>query len=195
MLFDLGGVLIELGENPFPPSWLKDDTHFKLSDWFKSESAQQFEKGLISAEDFAQAMKRDLSLSQSLDEIIQEFTQWPIGHFSGNHDLLNTLQENYTLAVLSNTNELHWPRVLNEFEIPKYSQHIYSSHILKMAKPSPDIYEYVLEDLNASPETVIFFDDNQDNIQSAINVGIQGHLVKGPEELRNKLEELGLLKL
>jgi len=194
ILFDLGGVLIELGKSVFPSEWLEDDKRFALPEWFKSESAQQFEKGQISASEFATAIKKDLSLKASIDDICTEFAQWPIGQYQGIDELLMTLKKSYTLAILTNTNELHWPRIIDEFKIPKYSDHIYSSHQIKLAKPNPKIYEYVLNELEASPESVIFFDDNLQNIQAAKNVGIQSYLVKGPIELMSKLLSLGILE-
>ena len=33
ILFDLGGVLVELGDDPIPFDWLPGDNRFDLSDW------------------------------------------------------------------------------------------------------------------------------------------------------------------
>jgi len=193
ILFDLGGVLIELGESAFPAHWFESKRNFESLDWFKSETAQLFELGLISANEFAKAIKNDLAFSASADEICSEFTKWPIGPYEGTFDLLNALKEKYTLAALTNTNELHWPRIIGECGIPNYCEHIFASHILKLAKPDAAIYEYVLAALDVSAESVIFFDDNVTNVQAAQDLGIQGYLVKGHDELRNKILELGLL--
>ena len=42
ILFDLGGVLVELGESPVPSDWLPENDRFTLSDWFLSDTAISF---------------------------------------------------------------------------------------------------------------------------------------------------------
>ena len=83
ILFDLGGVLIELGESPVPSEWLPKNTMFTLSDWFSSETAVSFEKGSITAQIFAETFKKDLNINVSPEEIIEHFTYWPIGLLAG----------------------------------------------------------------------------------------------------------------
>lgn len=194
LLFDLGGVLVELGDNPLPKHWLAVDQVFTLAEWFKSECAHQFEKGEISASDFAQQLQDQLSLSASLEEICREFKQWPRGMYAGAPELLSSLRQQHTLAVLTNTNELHWPRIVDEFMLLDHVSSVFASHILKLAKPDPLIYQAVLEMLKVEPSEVIFFDDNQANIKAAQELGIESYLVDGIKELQQKVIELGLLE-
>lgn len=193
LLFDLGGVLIQLGEYPFPPHWMGIDQNFRLPDWFKSDVAQQFERGEINASHFALAMKEDLNLSVSAEEICLEFLKWPQGPYDGTYELLKALKEKHRLTVLTNTNELHWPRIVEEFAIPNFCSDIFASHILGMAKPDPSIYEHVLSKLRVPAETVVFFDDNLSNVEAAEKLGLQSYLVKGHQELLQKIQMLGLL--
>ena len=77
ILFDLGGVLVELGGDPIPPDWLPDENQFDLSDWFSSETAVSFHKGLVSPQQFAETLKKDLKIEASPERIIEHFTHWP----------------------------------------------------------------------------------------------------------------------
>ena len=43
-----------------------------------------------------------------------------------------------------------------------------------MRKPDREIYEHVISDIGASPDHVLFIDDNKDNIESACDYGIRG---------------------
>ena len=109
------------------------------------------------------------------------------------HEILSTLGERHTLAVLSNTNELHWPRIIEEFKIDQYSKHIFASHLLRVAKPEKEAFLVVLENMDVQAESVIFFDDNASNVAAAGVLGIASYLVKGIDELEDKLIDLQLL--
>ena len=193
ILFDLGGVLVELGDSPFPSDWLPGNNTFTLSDWFLSETAVSFEKGSISAHIFAETFKKDLNINVSPEEIIEHFTRWPIGLFPGSQELLQSLNPNYRLAVLSNTNELHWPRIIEEFKIPSYFEHIFASHLLNKAKPELSIFQHVINELKVEPARILFLDDNLRNIEASEKLGIQGLHVKGLQQARQGLVKLGVL--
>ena len=194
ILFDLGGVLIELGESPVPSEWLPENTMFTLSDWFSSETAVSFEKGSITAQIFAETFKKDLNINVSPEEIIEHFTYWPIGLFPGTQELLQSLNPDYKLAVLSNTNELHWPRIVDEFKIPKYFEHIFASHLLNKAKPELSIFQHVINVLKVEPGSILFLDDNPKNIEASKKLGMQGLHVKGIQQTRQGLVQFGVIK-
>lgn len=192
ILFDLGGVLVELGEQPIPTDWLPHDDGFDLSDWFASKTAMRFEKGLLSAQSFAESIRFDLKIEASSEAILEHFTQWPVGPFPGVQSLLEDLGRKYRLAILSNTNELHWPRLLGEFNIAHHFEKMFASHKMKKAKPDLDIFHDVIKDLNVKPENILFLDDNLMNIDASKQVGINGHQVKGIEQTYQLLDSMDI---
>ena len=179
VLFDLGGVIIRLGDHIFPSSWLQGDAVFSLSEWLQSDTSKAFETGLIDANEFARALKSGLSLPQSVDEIIEEFAAWPRGLFPGADDLLLSLRQSYNLAALSNINELHVPRMLKEFRLDEYFDNLFFSNELHLSKPDPDFYLKALELLAVAPNEVVFFDDVEKNVSAARDLGINAHQVLG----------------
>ena len=62
-----------------------------------------------------------------------------------------------------------------------------------MKKPSPEIFRKVIEITGSAPEEVIFVDDTEENVRSAVNVGIKGVLFISPEKLREEFKGMGLL--
>lgn len=78
----------------------------------------------------------------------------------------------YRLAVLSNApvaladalDDAPW---LRAFDVRFFSCR------LRMTKPNPDIYRRVLADLGARASEVLFFDDREDNITAARDVGMK----------------------
>lgn len=187
ILFDLGGVLVELGASPLPDDALPGEQSFTLADWFRSDAAIEFEKGRNPADCFARSMVAELNLRCSADELTEHFTRWPRGLFPGARELLQDLQRNYRLAILTNTNELHWPRFINEFDLSECVEHIFASHQLAMAKPEPAIFRHVLRVLDAEPQRILFVDDNAANVETALQLGFTAAQVTGFDSLKHFL--------
>ncbi len=193
ILFDLGGVLLELGPSPIPRDALKHNRQFELVDWFSSDTAIAFETGRIGAGQFARSLIDGLELSCSEDELIDFFTAWPRGLFPGVPELLDQLRGRYRLALLTNTNELHWPRIVTEFELPRHFDAVFASHLLGLAKPAREIYLQVSESLGTAPESILFVDDNAANVTAAAALGFQARLVRGFDELETTLRAQALI--
>ncbi|UJF18360.1 HAD family phosphatase [Vibrio sp. SS-MA-C1-2] len=194
ILFDLGGVLIELGENLFPTSWHNEGNSFQLADYFHSPLAMKFERGLISEQEFAQGMNKALTLNATVEETLAAFRAWPKGFYSGAPELLNELKRNFQLVVLTNTNETHWPRLIDEFKLKDYSKAIFASHLMHKAKPDINVFQYVLSQVDVLPEDILFFDDNLSNVEAAKSLGIYAVQVNGIDELKVSLQGLKLIK-
>ena len=193
ILFDLGGVLVELGPSPLPAGAIADDRAFALADWFKSEAAIAFEKGSNSAAAFARALIDELDLDCSQQALIEHFTEWPVGLFPGAHELLQRLRGDYRLAILTNTNELHYPRFAGEFRLMEHTEYIFASHQLALAKPEPAIYQHVINTLETDPARILFLDDNRDNVAAAQELGIEAHHIEGFDKLEQFLGAQGII--
>jgi putative hydrolase of the HAD superfamily len=194
IIFDLGGVLIELGGTPLPEDVFPPDIRVTVHEWFKLPIAHEFERGHISSEKLATEFIQHFRLKISPDEFISSFAQWPKRVYPGTIDLLETLKENFTLSILSNCNEIHWPRMKNDFDILRYFDHAFSSHIVGLTKPDIRIFEYVIKQLNADPDQILFLDDNAENIQSAQKTGIHAVQVKEIKGVITSLRSLNLYK-
>ena len=187
ILFDLGGVLVKLGAHPIPQHWLPEQNSFSLLDWFTSEAAIAFERRQISASAFAEMLCRELNLDVDIQQVIDEFSRWPLGFFDGATELLDRLGKHYTVAILSNTNELHWPRVTEEFNLPQHCSNLYASHEIGKIKPDDEAFTHVLASLNVAADKVLFFDDNRTNIATACKLGMHTKHVNGVQEVKDYL--------
>lgn len=195
ILFDLGGVLVDLGESPIPAAWLPANTQFQITEWFSSQVAKDFEKGQINADQFANSLKNELGLDISSIELLEQFTRWPKGIYSGVIELLKQLRKNYKIAVLSNCNELHWPRMQSEFKLLECFNHTFSSHLIHKVKPDHCSFQHVIDELKVEPNKILFFDDNQSNINAANELGILSIQVNGFDELKSHLIQKQIVNL
>ena len=110
--------------------------------------------------------------------------------------LVKPLQENgYKIAILSNhVNEWAWP-MLRNFGLDKIADPIIISSDVRVAKPTPAIYELVLERAGKRPEQCVFIDDKIGNIEPARKLGIHAiHFPKGSkrEYLEAELKKMGI---
>ena len=197
ILFDLGGVLIELSG---VDRMLELCNHALSVDelwarWLASDGVRRFETGRASAEEFGAAMLAEFGLSIQAAQFLEEFTIWPKGVFPGSFDLLQQLSASYRLACLSNTNALHWPRVCDEMGLARYFEFTFASHLVGMLKPDLEIFRHVVEQLGVPPERILFLDDNQLNVASAQSAGMIARRVAGLAEVRIALAELGLITI
>ena len=192
ILFDLGGVLVDTSGDPLPSHWFPPGRTSGLAQWFAAPAARAFELGEISSADFTRALKDDLGIDASEEAILDRFTHWPRGLFPGAARLLERLRRTHTLAVLSNTNAAHWPRLIDDFGLADYCDHLFASHLIGKAKPDPEAFRHVLEALGTEPGRILFFDDKAENVTTAVGMGFQGVQVAGIEAVSAALASRGL---
>lgn len=193
LLFDLGGVLIEVAGLSTMLDWTGLDRDSLWQRWLASPSVRRFEKGQSPAQAFAEQVVSEFALPLSPTKFLEFFKRWPKGLYEGVEPLLQSLPDTYRLACLSNTNEVHWPRMRDQFGLGRLLDRAFVSYEIGMVKPDPQTFQHVIHMLDCAPETIAFFDDNAVNVQGAAEHGINAYLTRGPADLSTKLATLGIL--
>ena len=195
ILFDLGGVLVELTGVPVMLKWTnhKYDDQQLWEAWLGSPAVRSFEKGASTAEQFADQIIEEMELPVGKNEFIDRFKKWPKGLFPGVPSLMERLKSRYTLACLSNSNVLHWPILMKDMGLEKMFHHCFASHLMKKLKPDCESFEYVLQGLGRQAASVLFLDDNDINVNGARDIGMNAFKVEGPGEIELVLTEAGVL--
>ena len=197
ILFDLGGVLVELTGVPVMLEWTNhrynEETLWEA--WLNSPAVRSFETGCSTAAQFADGLIKEMDLPVDRAEFILRFREWPKGLYPGVTRLMEGLKNTYTLACLSNSNGLHWPILMKEMGLEKMFRYCFASHLMKRVKPDRASFEYVLHHLGCQASSVLFLDDNAINVKSAREVGMVAYRVAGPQEIELALGEAGILPL
>lgn len=193
ILFDLGGVLVELVGVAAMMSWSRLDDEEIRSRWLHSEAVRAFESGRSTADEFATAVVDEFELDTTPAEFMEAFIQWPRGLYPGVPELLAALADSFHLACLSNTNHLHWERFEKETPLLRSLHSHFVSHHIGILKPDPQVYEHVISTLDCSPGRILFMDDNQINVDAAAGAGMQAVLARGIDDVRSKLSDHGVL--
>lgn len=195
VLFDLGNVLVDLGDVSEMHAML--NTQGEESDvwlkWLRSPTVAAFDSGKITFDQFADGLLKEVGSSIDKEVFKASFKAWPRGLFAGALELVESVSPEYHRAILSNTNAAHWPRLMDEMALAGKFHSYYASHMVGYVKPDAAIYQYVIQSLQVAPEQILFIDDNQVNIDTAIALGMKAFRVKGIEEARLVLNKHGVL--
>jgi HAD superfamily hydrolase (TIGR01509 family) len=195
LLFDVGGVLVELKGVGVILDWLAnsitvDELWYR---WLHSPAVRQFETGQIDQALFATRVIEEFDLPVSEQLFLESFAGWASRLYPGTLELLARIPASYQRALLSNSNALHWPRVMDEMGLRPAFHHHFVSFVTGRIKPDPDAFEHVLDTLGIPASQILFFDDNRLNVETAERLGLHARLVRGIEETGRALADAGIL--
>ena len=181
ILFDLGGVLIDIDYNSTSLEMRK--LGFSDFDKYYTQFAQNnlfdlFETGKISEQAFINELKPYTDATVTPNQLVHAWNKM-IGSFPMKKiDLLTKLRGN-RLAMLSNTNAIHWKKVMQEWNkvsklpMQEYFEKIFTSHVFGMRKPHIETFKEVCSRMGISPEKVLFIDDSPQHILGASEAGLK----------------------
>jgi putative hydrolase of the HAD superfamily len=192
LIFDLGGVLCDLDIDRcisnFKQLGLENFEHY-LNNFGQSGFFMQLEKGLITAAEFRNEIRKLTPKSITDAQINEAWNSFLVGIPSERLDLLVELRKKYRVVLLSNTNIIHFPDTVARFfnyhgmSTSDYFDACYLSYEMNMAKPDEEIFKTLLEAEQVPANECLFLDDGIKNIRQAARMGIQTHLVREKEDL------------
>ncbi len=196
VIFDLGGVLVELG----PLSDMLGDDAPPDEDfwprWLHSAAVRDFEGGRCTAGEFGRRMVEEFSLSFGPDEMVERFRRWPKGLYEGAHRLVAEVKEQndgVVIGLLSNSNPIHWQEQHEAEQIQNLFDRPFLSYEMGLIKPDAAVFVEVSRRLDVDPTRILYFDDNQLNVDAARRAGWRAELATGPHACRRVLAELGMV--
>lgn len=72
-------------------------------------------------------------------------------------------QAGYRTILLSNSNQMHWDPIFEQFHLDRYFDRIFASHLLHMGKPSQEIFEHVECEAQIDSPHTVYVDDLEKN--------------------------------
>jgi FMN phosphatase YigB (HAD superfamily) len=183
--FDLGGVLVRICRSwdeacsrvrlPYRSPELLTTEASRRRRW---SAVDRYHRGALEAAEYYAELSRAIDGIYSVAEVELIHHAWTLEEYPGVRELVTGLNHTpgVVTACLSNTNGAHWARLVNEDGRAEYPtvlalQHHLASHLLRCAKPDPDIYAHAQQAFGAfgvhAPEQVVFFDDLPENVKAA----------------------------
>jgi len=192
LIFDFGGVLIDIDyegvKNAFQEIGMKDVRAFYQHE-SHSKLVEDFEQGLISPDTFRDTIIREIGKEISYESFDKAWNAILKQVPSKRVKLLKELGRSYNLYLLSNTNIIHYNKYTSEFkdhhgiELTSLFERSYFSHEIKLRKPEPEIFEYVIEDAGIEKMHTLFIDDSENNIEASERAGIPAFYKPQQKEL------------
>jgi len=203
MVFDLGGVVVELDFRTFVDKVLSKSpyyNHVSESSFLKEfwKEVEIFDKGLISEEEFYRLACNKLNVSNiSKIEFYEAFNSVMT---RGNQEVIDVIKKlralnRFKIIALSNVNKTHIDHALQKKEFLvflKLFDELIFSYEIHMIKPEPEIFLYTIKKAQCRPEEIVFIDDNLSNVNPARKLGISGIHFTNLKNLIEELKKLGI---
>lgn len=192
IIFDFGGVLINLDYQ------LTIDAFKSLGvenfDELYSQATQEnlfddIETGTINSDEFVAGLLSYLPHGSTEKDVVAAWNAMILDVPIASVELLQSLKGKYKVFLLSNTNVIHLPHALQQWNktssiaLEECFDHVYLSYIMGMRKPDREIFDTVcqIEDLN--PANTLFIDDSIQHIEGAKQFGLQTHHLESGQSL------------
>lgn len=154
----------------------------------------ELEEGKITPSEFRGQLRGRLPEHCTDAEMDAAFCEFLLGIPVARLRQLEQLHRRYPLYLLSNTNPIMMEqRIAGEFckdgrDMGYYFNGIVTSYEAGCCKPERRIFDYAAGKFGIDPETTLFFDDSQANVDAAIRAGYQAVLVAPGQEFAQVLD-------
>ena len=201
VIFDVGGVL-DASDNPAAERAAQEHLAAELgvergemwSQFFRSESWKLARTGVITDAEFWNRCLAPFGIHEpGAQTAFVERLMAGKRVIPAMQSLLDELHGRTRLAIISNASDILEEVLEARFSISHYFEVVINSARVGVAKPEREIYEIALERLALNPAETVFTDDQQHNVDAAVELGIRAVLFEGVERFRDYLIELGVL--
>ena len=180
IVFDLGGVLIDLDFNRSVDSFRKILGYEKITEildlYHQKGIYGDLEAGKLSADEFRAEILKDSRPGCVPADVDRAMAGLLVGMNPAKVDLLERLAEKYPIYGLSNNNEISVQRMHeiyeeNGLDWQRVFRKEFISSRMKMLKPSREIFDAAAAEIGLPPEEILFIDDSQTNVDGALAAG------------------------
>jgi putative hydrolase of the HAD superfamily len=196
IFFDLGGVLVHVDHQKLYQNLaLTSHSSFETILDLVQETQDlhlKFELGEIKADQFYQEIVARFPESHFLyDDFVQSWTDV----FTINTKVLNLackLSEDYRISIISNTDELHFNKIIEMFDNKLVLDNPTTSFLAKSRKPDKKIFRYALDKMDINPSDALFIDDRFENVVGGQKAGICSLQFFSYNDLKEDLIGIGI---
>jgi len=197
IIFDLGVVLLNIDFQKTMAAFKNlgiENIDEIFSGYSQSGFFDDFEKGVISPEEFREEIRKLLDSEVSDEHIDKAWNAMILDFPVERINFIMGCRNNYRTFLLSNTNAIHFPVYNKQFQerflIDDFSElfeKAYYSYRHGLRKPDKEIFELVIKENSLIPEETLFIDDSPQHIATATSLGIKTFLFVPPATLKDAL--------
>jgi FMN phosphatase YigB (HAD superfamily) len=197
LLFDLGGVVIEIDFERALQSWNQWTllSIEEMRDRFKMDEAyERHERGEVEASEYFTHLRNVLELEASDSEIVLGWNAIFLNEIVESVNYIRAVNSDLPCFAFTNSNPTHqiswmsvFPRVVESFH------QIFVSSELGLRKPEREAFEAIADATGIGLDAMLFFDDTEENVKGAQAAGMQAVHVKGHMDVKQALSKIGVL--
>lgn len=178
-VFDMGHVII--GEADLKRMYKESGATCDFSEFYnlfyKSGYTKMVYKGIINDNNFFKFIKDETGSCKSVNELKKLYLQCKNSVYKDTLEIIRRLkQDNNVVCLLSNLKEIDYTYLRGTIDINLFDK-LFLSYRMGKIKPDEDIYKCVIETLGTND--FYFFDDTNENIETARKLGINAYQVTG----------------
>lgn len=190
IVFDFGNVIVNIDVDRTYRAF--SELTFKSTEKIKSlfdqnQVFRNFEIGKFNDEEFRDVIRQVLGYPLNDNEIDVAWNALILDIPRHRYDFLADLRIKNNIYLLSNTNSIHieyckkmWKKNFGDADFTQFFKKSFLSYEMEKFKPDYNIYQEVIETLDLKPSQILFFDDNADNVQAALDMGIRAIKIDPP---------------
>lgn len=182
LLFDFGGVLVDLDRTRCVRAFaaLGFDVRPYLDDYVQGGIFSRFELGQTDVPAFCDELRAAGKLPGLADaDILEAWRLFLLDVPVPRLEALLRARRHYPVYLLSNTNPVHWEMAREGYfrykglRLDDFFDGVFLSYEMRMAKPSPEIFQAVTQQVGGFPDDILFFDDSAENCEAARRCGLR----------------------
>lgn len=190
-LFDLGNVLAK----PIDDYSLYNKLNCKISYdeflqyWWGDDLVLKAHMGLATDDEHVEALLKFCKSNLSINQFYEIYNSLDNSLYDDTIEIINGLKnKGYKVGLLSNLRLMDYNRYEEQIKKIEFD-YVFLSYEMKCIKPSKDIYLQVIKMINCRADNIIFFDDNEKNVNVAKLVGINAYQATG-ENIKEVFEKI-----
>ena len=187
IVFDLGGVLIDIDFNRSLKIWAQasGQSQSVLRQRFELDSAyREHEVGALSFSQYAEHLRQRLTIQLDDTTLLNGWNALLGEVLPGARQLLARCAQQYPCYLFSNTNASHYEHwSQHQAKVLEPLRGVFTSFELGLRKPEPQAFKEIAQRIGCAPQDILLFDDTQENINGARDLGLQAVNVNGPEKI------------
>lgn len=190
-LFDLGNVLAKSLDDYGLYNKLNCKISYDefLKYWWGDDLVLKAHMGLVTDDEHVEALLKFCKSDLSIKQFYEIYNGLDNSLYDDTIEIINDLKnKGYKIGLLSNLRLMDYKRYKQQIEKINFD-YIFLSYEMKCIKPSKDIYVQVIDKLKCESYEIIFFDDNEKNVNGAKLVGINAYQATG-ENIKEVFEKI-----
>jgi epoxide hydrolase-like predicted phosphatase len=176
VIFDIGNVVLEWQpEHILRSVFSVSNMEAMMAKTFLSREWQAYDQGMLSTKELKEQMALNVDCSITAIEALLQNVAIALRPIPEMIALIGQLKElGYNVYALSNMPSSIFQSLFEEHKFWHLFDDIIISSQVKLAKPDPEIYQFLLDKHSLAATDCIFLDDNKINVAVAKSLGIHG---------------------